>query len=489
MQNLKDFLVFHKLDCTFSHHKLKSKTRPLTICLNEILFSKASLRNQFANSRSSIENSQMKAKILFLKFSAIVFLAILLLPKGSSASLFNFGLFDQPCPYEDFKPLNQCRIEGEVQTQKELSLQARTLTCHETQKSKLCSETPKRYPFLKTQMRECHVEGLCKTHLLGSKKEAIEGCQKGLQEAAHHIGKELPKSLHDAEEMILHLGKTLAQFLIKAPGVTWNQIKLCLYDSEHCTFADLKKFIASLPEKTQNEILDLMSSLDRFECLDNIGRFELLCYRSALISANLAGGFAAVGVGKVVVREAFLPLIKEGIPKKPLPEIKTAETVKQPPPPPIPANAVERLEQRYGKKVNLFVDYRGDENYPMVFLRDYDTNAFMGTLDVHYISANKSLEMGNLFTYENYRNMGVSEALVESMLKEFPKVEVISTDSLTQTNLKVVEDHIKKGKSVTDSIKESPAYKVRAKFGFTEIIPESINNNTYGFKVRRPTQP
>jgi GNAT superfamily N-acetyltransferase len=94
--------------------------------------------------------------------------------------------------------------------------------------------------------------------------------------------------------------------------------------------------------------------------------------------------------------------------------------------------------------------------------------------------------MGHMYTHHEYREMGVGSALMENVLEDFPDVKVITSDSLVDMNRDIANKFINQGLSLKDSIKQTPAYKIREKFGYSEILPESIDPFMFSFSVKKP---
>ena len=84
----------------------------------------------------------------------------------------------------------------------------------------------------------------------------------------------------------------------------------------------------------------------------------------------------------------------------------------------------------------------------------------------------------------SYRRLGASEALLEAILQKHPGVVTINTQFLTGDNRKVIWQGLSAGLDDRAALMRTPAYRIRAKFGFTEIV--SIAPDGGSFRVRRP---
>lgn len=115
-------------------------------------------------------------------------------------------------------------------------------------------------------------------------------------------------------------------------------------------------------------------------------------------------------------------------------------------------------------------------------LVDPVTQKNMGAMEV--VIYGKTLVIMALEVSPPYRRIGVSEALLEVALKSAPEVEVISTTYLSQDNARILNENLSKGMPLEEAIRQTPAYAIRAKFGFTQIVEGSVSEHS--FQVRRP---
>jgi GNAT superfamily N-acetyltransferase len=92
----------------------------------------------------------------------------------------------------------------------------------------------------------------------------------------------------------------------------------------------------------------------------------------------------------------------------------------------------------------------------------------VGYLD--FIVEKKTLEVDYLSVNAPYRRQGVSEALLAVALRENPKVKKIETEALASTNGDFLEAALKRGLSCEEAIRTTPAYRMRARLGFSKIL-------------------
>ena len=100
------------------------------------------------------------------------------------------------------------------------------------------------------------------------------------------------------------------------------------------------------------------------------------------------------------------------------------------------------------------------------------------------------LEIEYIAVHEDFRRMHLGFELMRLVLQQYPEVEVITVSNLIETNFKVKQAYLAQGYSIEDAIRETPAYKIRARLGFSEIVPGSIAPpHNDGFQVRKPSHP
>lgn len=435
----------------------------------------------------------------------LIIYILFLLNSFTASALFNYKLFDNKCPFEALKPQKVCDFNFADKKFLETSFQVQQASCQAQQKSVVCEETDQRFSFLKSHHIQCDLNGLCSTYRLGSKKEAIEGCRNGLEQAFQELGQKAPKTLEDAEKLIDTWGNEFWNLVSEAPGFSWEAFKKCINEESSCSPSKLYDFFKKIPDKAKSHFLELARVLERFDCLDQIGRFELLCYQSSLLTSEFTLGVVAGGVAKNVVGDTLIHIYKSQIAdsfsaidlaKKDLVKDAkltsksdsklTSSAISNTTTDHAPPVGLAKLQAKYGKEVEVvMVSNRGNQ-YPTFAVKDKASGVLMGTLDIKYDEKTNTVKMGTMFTIAKFREMGVGETLFESVLKEFPDTKFIDTASLEDENRAVISTFMSKGYSYQKALKETPAYKIRSKFGFTEIVSSSTKMSTYTFKVKRP---
>jgi hypothetical protein len=94
------------------------------------------------------------------------------------------------------------------------------------------------------------------------------------------------------------------------------------------------------------------------------------------------------------------------------------------------------------------------------------------------------LTIGMVEVAEPYRRLGVTELLMGDVLKSLPQVTRIDT-ILLGTNSDILRQALDEKKPCTEALKLTPAYRARARFGFTEISSSDCGMIP-GFSVVRP---
>lgn len=80
---------------------------------------------------------------------------------------------------------------------------------------------------------------------------------------------------------------------------------------------------------------------------------------------------------------------------------------------------------------------------------------------------------------EKYRRNGVSEALLAKILKEHPEIVSVDAHTLVDTNEQVMLKALSQGLSCKEALKATPAYRMRARFGFTEITNYDCDDGAF----------
>jgi hypothetical protein len=97
----------------------------------------------------------------------------------------------------------------------------------------------------------------------------------------------------------------------------------------------------------------------------------------------------------------------------------------------------------------------------------------------------KSLAILSLEVERDFQRKGVSEFMLAQMLKYHPDISSVEGD-LNQTNFYIVRDAEFKGMPLKQAIKQSPAYKLRKRLGFTKILRVSEIGNRISLSMGLP---
>ena len=82
------------------------------------------------------------------------------------------------------------------------------------------------------------------------------------------------------------------------------------------------------------------------------------------------------------------------------------------------------------------------------------------------------------------QKMGIGKALLAQALATYPSTKTITTKHLSQVNLAELHRVERAGIPWPESIKFTPAYKIRAQFGFSKLKTDSRNEDD-GFSVEK----
>lgn len=140
------------------------------------------------------------------------------------------------------------------------------------------------------------------------------------------------------------------------------------------------------------------------------------------------------------------------------------------------------LQARLGKALSI-----GELNNPAkTWIHIFDSRTLERLAFIDFQYHDHTLEIG-LIKVDQYKKSGLGEALLKLALRKYPETQVIQVKVLIEDNKAVLEEGLKQGLRMDEAIKRTPSYKIHAKFGFTDIIPESIlpEKDGYGFAVRR----
>jgi hypothetical protein len=144
------------------------------------------------------------------------------------------------------------------------------------------------------------------------------------------------------------------------------------------------------------------------------------------------------------------------------------------------------LEKKFSTEIKVVLDEKGrNEEGTQYKIRLKHADGYtVGSVLFSYNPKKRLLEIENMDVLSDFKKSGVGEVLMDQALLRFETTQ-IAVESLASDNAAVLQQGLAKGLSTIEAIKQTPAYKIRQKMGFTEIIPASINAN-FGFIVRRP---
>lgn len=191
-------------------------------------------------------------------------------------------------------------------------------------------------------------------------------------------------------------------------------------------------------------------------CYNRTEKIKFICGEVTSVALSTASG-AAIGAASGIASRAVGPLLLRGA-KLPLPSGIARR---------IPKGVLRRTVSGSQRKYQV-LDEKGRE---------------VALLDIEI--ANGNLEVREVFVNSDLRRHGAARLLLEQALADHPSVTGIRTFALVQTNLDVVNQARAAKLTQEQAIRSTPAYKIRARLGFTEIVPESITPDN-GFTVRRP---
>lgn len=124
----------------------------------------------------------------------------------------------------------------------------------------------------------------------------------------------------------------------------------------------------------------------------------------------------------------------------------------------------------------------GVQHYSIRIVDDYEV---YGIALFSYDPISKTIEIIQMESYEGYQEKGLAKFVMEEITKSYPDTQFIRVRALGELNLDIKDHYSKMGYSQIDAIKMTPAYKIRAHVGFSEIIPESLTPLD-GFIVKKP---
>lgn len=425
----------------------------------------------------------------FLLQKLIVYILLIFIPYFAHTDLSQ----PQKCNSKDL--INQIKCSNSSHSALELKFAADSIDCHTFIESELCQKAFKKYSFLGKQKNNCEpLNGNCNFPFIENWDEAFKSCQSGASQASQTI-------FQDAKSFIAKLQKNFEEFhgdlkslLNEIDFHNYFETYQCLKEPTHCAIPQLQKKLEGLPDNIKKELSETLATLSEFRCFLPSAQMELLCYQGSqeVISKGsyvLPGKWFKKLGDTLQMSSSDASTDATSVPKK----LKGMEKLKSRLE---SGQVVSTLEYTDTLSVKRFraklrraniessTQYnRGTRNRPVLYIKDSISGKTLGSLDVTYDPSSKILKMGTMKTEKDFRNLGVGESLLESAIQLFPDTQVISVDILEETNLDVLKDELKKGKSLSDSIKATPAYKIRRNLGFEELDQNSIDPDTYGFKV------
>lgn len=121
----------------------------------------------------------------------------------------------------------------------------------------------------------------------------------------------------------------------------------------------------------------------------------------------------------------------------------------------------------------------------------YDaTGKQLGQFSYTLSSDRHIMKVGYIKVINEARQRGISEKMFEAILKEVPEINQLET-SLEQSNAEIISQYLTAGYPLTEAVKMTPAFKMRAKFGFTHIIKvepngkDDFGNDRFSLSVSR----
>ncbi|MBS1970637.1 MAG: hypothetical protein JSU04_10035 [Bdellovibrionales bacterium] len=150
-----------------------------------------------------------------------------------------------------------------------------------------------------------------------------------------------------------------------------------------------------------------------------------------------------------------------------------------------PAERLSNLEKKFSTEIKVVLDEKGhkeDAKEYKIRLKHADGYT-MGYVLFLYNPKKHLLDIESMDVLTDFKKSGVGEVLMDQALLRF-ETEQIAVESLASDNDAILQHGLMHGLSPMEAIQQTPAYKIRQKLGFTEIIPESINAH-FGFIVRR----
>jgi hypothetical protein len=148
----------------------------------------------------------------------------------------------------------------------------------------------------------------------------------------------------------------------------------------------------------------------------------------------------------------------------------------------IAQRVVRTLEKNLNRKCNLLFESIDEPEIKVIAVKDGARSIASQDYDIE----DGVLTTGFTYVTPSYRDAGVSTLMLERIVTAYPEITAIRADALTRTNIYEIEDAVRDGAKLPEAIRKTPAYKIRAQLGFTEIVPGSIDPDNFAFTVRKP---
>lgn len=138
------------------------------------------------------------------------------------------------------------------------------------------------------------------------------------------------------------------------------------------------------------------------------------------------------------------------------------------------------------KAENIIKEFRlshpGRETYDETHIKIFNSqDQMMGFIDYHIDES--LLTSSTIVVTNDFKKQGVSKALLAYFILRHPEVTEMDLE-LTGTNEEILEQEISKGKSLLAAFQETPAYRIRKAFGFSEI--EILDERSHRFRCKLP---
>lgn len=210
-------------------------------------------------------------------------------------------------------------------------------------------------------------------------------------------------------------------------------------------------------------------------CLNTEAQIAAVCYLLSSTGTTTIGGWA---LGRAITT---LGKAAAEIPKRPPSTSKRPPTLSKAGQTGVPKNSVELpVPPALAAKVpGLRLFKVGKDVFQFSTPDVPDAGLLIREMDGNTMSI-LSLEVD-----EKFQKLGLARSMFEQALSDSPSINHIEVSVLSETNLEVLKKWMARGLTAQEALRKTPAYRIRSRIGFSEIVPGSLNPN-YGFTVRRP---